>query len=198
MTSEDTKYYKVYRETVGTDFEGTIVDIETIGDFTEVGKSYPPDGQDYLGRYKKIMITTVGLLSEGELTVHIAKDKESLEKFKSRAISIMTDLSRPTYAFNKSFEEGCYFWNAGFKVLNIDYELQKFVGEKKEDVVVELGISGYDDPYHGDGGRCITAFEEGKIDEIIKHNRACLLKEYQIFKKRGAYEIKTEWLNYDE
>ena len=196
LPSEVTKNYRVYREEVSTDFEGTIVDIETIGDFIQVGTRFPPQEQDYLGKYRDMKITTVGVLSENELAIFIAKNIECVIEFQKSAIKLMSEVSSPTYAFNKSFEEGCYFWNSGFNIIRIDNELQTFAGEKKEDVVEEYGISKYNDPFHGDGGKYVAAFFEGNIDDIIKHNRACLLKEHQILKERGAKRIRTEWLNY--
>ncbi|MHA1637592.1 MAG: hypothetical protein ACTSUB_06200 [Candidatus Thorarchaeota archaeon] len=182
----------MHREQVETTFEGTIIDIETVGEFRRVG-GFSPLGQDYLGRYKDMKITTVGFLSENELSVFFVKDAESLDNFRKKAISILKTRTAPTYAFNKSFEEGCYFWNSGQESLHIDNELQSFTGEKKENVVIKLGINKYDDPFHGEGRKCVSAFFQGNIDDIVKHNRACLLKENQILAKRGAKKIKTIW-----
>ncbi|MHA1930840.1 MAG: hypothetical protein ACTSV2_19890 [Candidatus Thorarchaeota archaeon] len=192
MSRKVSKNYGMHREQVETTFEGTIIDIETVGEFRRVG-GFSPLGQDYLGRYKDMKITTVGFLSENELSVFFVKDAESLDNFRKKAISILKTRTAPTYAFNKSFEEGCYFWNSGQEILHIDNELQRFTGEKKENVVIKLGINKYDDPFHGEGRKCVSAFFQGNIDDIVKHNRACLLKENQILAKRGAKKIKTIW-----
>lgn len=68
-------------------------------------------------------------------------------------------------------------------------------GEKKETVARGLGLPGYDDPFNGEGRLCVRAFGSGKVEDIIRHNRACLLKEHGILKERGAREFRTEWLD---
>ncbi len=190
--------YKKYQEKIDTDFEGTIIDIETIGEFTKVGFGTLPLGTDYLQRYKEMKITTVGTLSEGKLTIRIANDSNNLLSFQSTAIRKMRESLSPLYAFSKPFEEGCYYWNSNYQFLEIDYELQGRVYEKKQVVTNSLAIRNYSDPFHGDGGKCKDAFLSGDLDKVVAHNRACLLKENQILLKRGAKKIATKWLDASE
>lgn len=191
---EITSSYEKYVEKRETDFDGTIVDIETIGDFRKV--AYPPNqDQDYILRYKDMKITTVGIYGGNEIQIYIAKEMNHLDQFQIKAIRIMEHVKRPTYAFNKSFEEGCYYWNSNCTLLDVDYDLQIFVGESKKSLVSKLNINNYDDPFFDDGGKCVDAFLLGNLQDIIRHNRSCLLKEHQILIIRGAKEMKTEWLD---
>ncbi|MHA2024685.1 MAG: hypothetical protein ACW98U_02195 [Candidatus Thorarchaeota archaeon] len=197
MPTKVSKRYREMKERVKTVFDGSIIDIETIGDFSEVNRGTPPMGSDYLKRYRSMRITAVGVLSAGKLTICVANGYENLDAFQKIATKVMRDTSVPLYAFNKTFEEGCYFWNSEERSLEIDYELQQAVLERKEDVVKALNIDDYDDPFHGKGVRCKSAFASGDLQSIMKHNRACLLKENQILSKRGAKKLVTKWLDID-
>jgi len=55
----------------------------------------------------------------------------------------------------------------------------------KETTVIELAIEAYGDPFPGAGFKCIQEFKKGNIDGCLKHNEACLLKEKDVFFKRG-------------
>lgn len=193
MPISESEYYLLKKEMRDSRIDGTIIDIETTGDFQK--SPDPGDMQDYLVRYEKIKITAVGTLNKNSIMVFVAKGRQSLSRFQEKAIRIMSSAGHPLYAFNKSFEEGCYYWNSGKRMLNIEHDIQKFQFEKKENVVVELGLHQHNDPFHGDGSLCKRAFELGKLHDVIAHNRACLLKEYYIFRKRGAREFKTTWLD---
>lgn len=181
-----------------TPFEGSIVDIETIGDFRKVGSRALPLGSDYLQRYQLMEITTVGILSNGKLSVYVANGQNNLDAFQQTATRKMREATSPLFAFNKAFEEACYYWNSEHKLFNIDYELQKEPFEKKENVVRMLGIDNYDDPFYGEGFKCVGAFRSNDLQSIAAHNRACLLKETQILSKRGAEKIVTRWLDHQE
>ncbi|MGB2929523.1 MAG: hypothetical protein WBB70_11490, partial [Desulfobacterales bacterium] len=64
----------------------------------------------------------------------------------------------------------------------------------KESIVKKLGISAYDDPFPGAGVKCIDEFKRGNIENCLKHNQACLLKERDILFKRGfVYPDKIEF-----
>ncbi len=186
--------YKIFQEKIDTDFEGTIIDIETIGNFG-TPSGFFPQGRDYLSRYRDMRITTIGTLSDNLLRIFIAKNEESMERFQRKATKVMRIADSPTYAFSKSFEEGCFYWNSGHDHIDLDCELQSFVGESKKSVVAKLEIDNYDDPFHDIGRKCVHAFEVDDLSNIIKHNRACLLKENQILQKRGVKRIKTKWLD---
>jgi hypothetical protein len=192
------KNYRKKVEHVDTNFEGALIDIETIGQFYGPWRDTPPLGSDYISRYKLMRITTVGILSDDTLTIFIANDVDCLDAFQKKAMEIMRRSNKPCYAFNKTFEEGCYFWNSGRKILEYEYELQQYPLEKKENVVMQLGIDDYRDPFHGDGSKCKKAFLKGDLKSIISHNRACLLKESKILEKRGAQRLATTWLDLDE
>lgn len=190
-------YYEKYEEEINTGFEGTVIDIETIGDF---GKApwVESNKADHLARFQQMKITTVGVLNDNTLQVFIAKNIESLDNFQQKAVEVMREARTPTYAFNKSFEEGCFYWNSNREILDIDFELQASSREKKIDAVKDVGIANYDDPYFDVGKMCVDAFQRGELDEIIQHNRACLLKESQILLKRGAKKYKTQWLDLEQ
>jgi len=186
-------HYIQHEEAVEADFKGTIIDIETVGEFGEA--PYSQDKEDYLARYRDIRITTVGILAGGKLQIFAAKGVEHLADFQRNAIMFMSRLTGPLHAFNKAFEEACFYWNSGREILAIDRDIQMTRGEKKEAVVRGLGLPGYDDPFNGEGRLCVRAFQSGKVGDVIRHNRACLLKEYGILKKRGAREFRTKWLD---
>lgn len=189
--------YKIRKEQADCNFEGTIVDLETIGPFTPVSSRRPEFGQDFIRKYGKIKVTTVGTLSDGVLQIAIALGPEHLDKFGKKALSIVSQSDRPLYAFNKPFEEGCLFWISR-NMLSFENELQEFPREKKERTVEKLGIPNYSDPYKGDGFRCVDAFIKGDLENIAKHNRACLLKERDILRIRGARTMQTKWLDIDK
>ena len=55
----------------------------------------------------------------------------------------------------------------------------------KESIAKKFGIRAYDDPFPGAGVKCIEEFKRGNIENCLKHNKACLLKERDILFKRG-------------
>lgn len=189
--------HKIRKEQVDCDFEGTIVDLETIGPFTPVSSRRPEFGQDFIRKYEKIKVTTVGTLSDGVLQIAIALGPEHLDEFGKKALSIVSQSDRPLYAFNKPFEEGCLFWISR-NMLDFENELQARAMENKERAVQQLKIPSYNDPYRGKGFRCVDAFIKGDLENIAKHNRACLLKERDILRIRGARTMQTKWLDIDK
>jgi len=189
--------HKIRKEPVDCDFEGTIVDFETIGLFTPMPSHRLEFGQDFIRKYQKIKVTTVGILSGGVLQIAIALGREHLDMFGKKALSIVSGSDRPLYAFNKPFEEGCLFWISR-SMFNFENELQAFAMENKERAVQQLKIPSYNDPYRGQGRRCVDAFIKGDLENIAKHNRACLLKERDILGIRGARTMQTKWLDIDK
>ncbi len=87
--------YKIRKEQADCNFEGTIVDLETIGPFTPVSSRRPEFGQDFIRKYEKIKVTTIGTLSDGVLQVAIALGPEHLDKFGKKALSIVSQSDRP-------------------------------------------------------------------------------------------------------
>ena len=189
--------YKIRKEQVDCNFEGTIVDFETIGLFTPVSPRRLEFGQDFIRKYQKIKVTTVGTLSDGVLQIAIALGQEHLDKFGKEALSIVSQSDRPLYAFNKPFEEGCLFWISR-SMFDFENELQARAMENKERAVQQLKIPSYNDPYKGKGFRCVDAFVKGDLENIAKHNRACLLKERDILRIRGSRTMQTKWLDTDK
>jgi hypothetical protein len=189
--------HKIRKEPVDCDFEGTIVDIETIGPFVNVPSHALKFGQDFIRRYQKMKVTTVGTLSDGVLQVAIALGQNHLDKFGKKVLSIVSRSDRPLYAFSKPFEEGCLYWISR-SMFDFDNELQAFSMENKERAVQQLKIPSYNDPYRGVGFKCVDAFIKGDLENIAKHNRACLLKERDLLGIRGARRMQTKWLDIDK
>ncbi len=134
-------------------FTGTIVDVETTG---------------LSPRFDRLI--TVGILCNGEYEIYQATDGSSLPDVLG---SVLHNLPRPIYAFNKSFEEG-------FLGIRIDRELQLRPFEGKNEAI---RISGVEDPlghgsrippewasYLADGGR-------DHLERIVAHNFADLQSE---------------------
>jgi len=171
----------IYSEKNDFSFNGTIIDIETIGDFCR---------QHNDSRcYRNITPTIFGYINKDALNVFCAKTESDLEELKEKIKEIFLQLKRPFYAYNCCFEIGVLFHSCG---LNVSFEgdlmKEKKPGvkwEKKEEAVVELNVSKYDDPFNGDGVECLIAWQKGDLEKAIKHNRSCLLKERDILIKRG-------------
>lgn len=166
----------IHSEEVKSDFEGTIIDIETIGEFSNLNDSR---------RYQNIIPVIFGYIDKNGLKIYCARRIESIEKLKNIIIAeILPQLKKPLYAFNCDFEKGALFHNCGITV-DFDGELNAEKYEKKKKVVSLLGIENYGDPFHDDGIKCKQAWEKGNTKLCIRHNRSCLLKERDILLKRG-------------
>ncbi len=168
---------KQLREKFDINFEGTIVDIETIGDFD---KSYRYDSR----QYKNIRQVILGYIDKDALQIYCATDAAGIEELKKLTPEIIKTLARPYYAFNCSFERGVWFNHIGVEVA-FDGELQGEPFESKKNAVRLLKISNYDDPFFDIGLECMKAWSKGEFEKAIAHNRACLLKERDILLKRG-------------
>ena len=44
-------------------------------------------------------------------------------------------------------------------------------------------------PFHGDGKLIEKAWNGGNVEDCMKHNRACLLKEAEIWNKRYNFNL---------
>jgi hypothetical protein len=168
---------KEHSENNELDFEGTIVDIETIGDFNRL---YRNDSRQYKGIRQVIL----GYINKTQLKIYCATDAEGIETLKKMTPEIIQTLARPYYAFNCSFERGVWFHHVGVEV-NFDGELQGEPYESKKNAVRFLKISNHDDPFFDIGLECMKAWGKGDFEKAIAHNRACLLKERDILLKRG-------------
>jgi len=167
-----------HKEEISSNFEGTIIDIETIGEFL----NQYPDAR----RYRDIQLVIFGSINKHALHISCAKGMEATDELKGKTEKIIDSLERPFYAFNTDFERGVLFYELG-KEINFDGELQEG-RESKGNVRSYLGIPNYDDPFYDNGYLCMTAWENGEFDKAIAHNRACLLKERDILLKRGFRE----------
>jgi hypothetical protein len=168
---------KELREDSKTEFSGTIIDIETIGDFNNL---YKFDSR----RFKGIQQVILGYINQEGLRIYCAQDKAGIEELKNLTPGIIEKLAKPLYAFNCEFESGVWFHHVGLQI-DFEGELQGVRFESKKNAVANLKISNYDDPYFDQGFMCMKAWQAGEFDKAVAHNRACLLKERDILLKRG-------------
>lgn len=166
----------IHEEKLKSNLDGTIIDIETIGEFSNEYKDSRV--------YKEIESVIFGFIDSSGLSIYCAKNKGSLEKLKNEIPSLLDNLKRPFYAFNCHFEMGVFFHSLNKKVL-FERELNERKYERKSSAVFELEIPQYNDPFRDNGKLCKEAWLQGKIDKAIAHNRSCLLKERDILLKRG-------------
>ena len=163
------------REDISSDFEGTIIDIETVGEFL----NQYPDSR----RYKDIQLVIFGFINKDALHILCARGIKALDELRERTEKIIDSLEKPFYAYNTEFERSVLFYELG-REIDFDRELQEG-RESKANARRYLGIPNYDDPFYDYGYLCMKAWEAGEFDRAIAHNRACLLKERDILIKRG-------------
>ncbi len=165
-----------HKEAISSNFEGTIIDIETIGEFLNQN----PDSR----LYKDIQLVIFGFINRHGLHISCAKGIEAINEVRENIEDIIGGLEKPFYAFNSQFERGVLFYELGGKI-DFDGELQKEKYESKASAVRDLDIPNYDDPFYDRGFWCMNAWHNREFDKAIAHNRACLLKERDILIKRG-------------
>jgi len=167
---------KYYSEIAETPFKGTIIDIETIGNFSSFRDSR---------EYYKISPVILGALYENNLHIYYIEKRDELIGFKREIRQLLTKFPRPWYAFNCDFERGVFFHSLG-EIHPFEYELNSEKYEGKGVCRVDLGIPEYGDPFNDVGKLCPQNWIQGNVDSCVKHNRACLLKERDILLKRGT------------
>lgn len=167
----------VYREIVNKNFNGTVIDIETIGNFCEQ--------YDDSRHYKLIIPVIFGYIDGDKLEINCAESQKEIITLRIMVLQILPKLRRPLYGFNCIFERGVLFHFCNIP-LNFDGELNIERYEPKRVVVSSLELSDYEDPFNDNGYYCSLAWINGKIEQVIKHNRSCLLKERDILLKRGC------------
>ncbi len=165
-----------HKEDVSSNFEGTIIDFETIGEFD----NWYSDSR----HYKAIQLVIFGFINKHTLHIFCAKGMEAINELNEKTEKLTDVFERPFYAFNSEFERGVFFYAFG-REIDFDGELQE-MREPKAKAVRDLGIPNYDDPFYDKGILCMDAWKNGEFDKAIAHNRACLLKERDILIKRGA------------
>ncbi len=168
-----------HKEDVSSNFEGTIIDIETVGEFNR-----PYQGTNDSREYQYIQQVIFGFINKHFLCIFYVREKKEIAELNEKVAEIIKGLERPFYAFHTDFERGVLFHQCGKKI-DFDGELNKEKYESKSDAVRNLSIPNYDDPFYDNGYLCLKAWENGEFDRAIAHNRACLLKEKDILIKRG-------------
>ena len=168
-----------HKEDISSNFEGTIIDIETIGEFNRQYR-----GTHDSREYQYIQKSIFGFINQQGLHILCAKGIEAINELNKKTEKLIDQLQRPSYAFQSEFERGVLFYELG-KEIEFDGELQRYRGESKGNARAELDIANYDDPFNDVGRLCMEAWENGEFDKAIAHNRACLLKERDILTKRG-------------
>ena len=162
-------------EEIKSSFEGTVIDIETIGNFTAFNDSR-----------KCAQITPVifGCIDNKALKIYCAKSQFSINKLRERIPELLQGLKRPFYAFNAPFEMAVFFHSIGVHVpFERELNLKKF--ESKKNAVSNLKIPQYKDPFNDNGKLCMEAWLKGDVETAIAHNKSCLLKERDILLQRG-------------
>ena len=135
---------------------GTIIDLETTGLSPHHDK-----------------VISLGVLHDDVYTV-IQSSGNDEAQFTSRLKSLMDSVPRPTFAFNKPFEES-------FLGVGVDFELQNRRFESKREAI---RVEGVYDPFDGSGRAVPLEWEQFLIDhrrerleKIIAHNIADLRYE---------------------
>lgn len=174
---------KIYSEKNDLPFNGTIIDLETIGHFC---RYY--DSRDY----QELKMTIFGYINNNELKILCAEGQEAIAELNKKTSTIINSLDKPFFAYNCGFEMGVLYHSCGLKIeFNGDLMKEKVIDvkwENKREACAELGVSNYGDPLNGFGGRCSSVWLNGNYEDAIKHNRSCLLSERDIFLKRGCRE----------
>ncbi len=168
-----------HKEDINSNFEGTIIDIETIGEFDERYR-YTNDSREYQHMQQVIF----GFINKHSLNIFCAKGRKAISDLRAETQKLIDSLQIPFYAFQSEFERGVFFHQLGKRV-DFDGELQRYRGESKRIARTELDIPNYADPFNDKGQLCMEAWLREEFDKAIAHNRACLLKERDILIKRG-------------
>ncbi len=170
---------KTYSEIQNLNYPGSIIDVETIGNFAH---GYPKhDSREF----KDMKIVIFGIINANKLSILCAEGKNDLDALlKTVKVGLSNYQSRqPLYAYNAHFEMGTLYHHYGIKI-PFDFELQPIDCKNKEAHMENLGIyNDYGDPFNAPPSRglqCSKAWESNDFDRAIRHNRACLLKEQAI------------------
>jgi hypothetical protein len=181
---------ELHEKQEGLNYQGTIIDIETIGDYTP--NVYPKyDSREF----NKIKCVIFGYINKSGVHVHCAegiKDISNLEDTVKLLVKGLTNL-RPLYALNCHHEMGVLFHHMGIELI-FDKELQAKDYESKESALVTMSIDGkcFKDPFQGTakpGLECKIAWENDQYEMSLRHNRACLLKEQALMLKGRGIPI---------
>jgi len=190
---------------MGEKIDGTIIDIETIGEFCE-GFG--------VERYKQVRPITAGFLCDStiEILYITGEAANDFRRLKNAVESKLVRVKRPFYAFNAEFEMGVLHWFLGRSV-KFDRDLMlktvtacgNQVWESKRVLVKCLGIQNFDDPFWDLGYKVPDSWQRYQatgdkkfLEDIVLHNRACLLKEHAILNTRKRWrEIQHDQMGDD-
>ena len=175
-----------HQEDSVAEFDGTIIDIETIGRF-DSGYRNTSDVREF----QYIRQVMFGWIDRAGLNILHVRNADDITELNERVADVIDSLSHPFYAFNTSFERAVLYHQMG-QQYDFEGELQKEKYESKANAVHALGIPNYDDPFNDKGILCQEAWQDGRFDEAVAHNRACLLKERDILLLRGFRQ--PDWL----
>ncbi len=186
-------------------YAGTIIDIETIGDYCSQYKcrsrdiNIPRDSREY----QEHRLVIFGYINRQGFHIYCAKGNESIQELEEKARQLLTilDKERPLYALNCHQEMSVFFHQLKVKII-FDKELQSEVYESKEEALRILRIfNSFGDPFQNErkpGYACQIAWKNGYFDNAIKHNQACLLKEQALLLKgRGITPIPLDFKETD-
>ena len=163
----------INREHSSMRIKGTIIDLESIGGFD---REYPPWDPR---QYANISPTIFGYITGENLVQHCAEGEEQIQEIVDTMKDALPRLEQPFYALNCNFER-CVISNACRQDHSFqDVRENKYYGSKRA-IREWLGIPTYDDPFQGDGLRCMHEWHRGNYDDCLRHNRACLLIERDI------------------
>ena len=165
------------KETIKRGVNGTIIDIETIGEFIRQYPSYD------LMCYSELRPTIFGYLTEDNLVQYCAEGSNDISELIKIIRDTMPQLPKPYYALNCYFERGILFHRCDLEPEFIDVR-----GEtrgRKWAIRESLGIPSYNDPFNGVGYTCLLEWKKENYGQCLAHNRACLLIERDILEKVG-------------
>ncbi len=168
---------KEYHANQNLSYTGTVIDIETKGEFCD---KYKGDSREY----KDLRIVIFGYINKKSIHIYCAQDNEDIPivEEKTKQLLETLDKGRPLYAYNCQNEMSVFFHRLNLKILfDKELQFQSRPYKSKEAALRDLGIfNNYGDPFQNEqkpGKACGIAWMNGHYDTAIKHNRACLLKE---------------------
>ncbi len=160
------------QEPASTNFKGTIIDLETIGEFNRQYPSYD------LMHYSTLKPTILGYLCDNTLIQHCAEGLEEISELIDIITKTIPKLPQPYYALNCYFERGILYHGSDLEPEFID--VRGKIRGAKWDIREKLGIPKYNDPFNGSGYTCLLEWKKGNYGQCLAHNRSCLLIERDI------------------
>jgi len=151
-----------------------IIDVETIDDLKSK-------------KIHELRPSVVGIFFKYRIKQFVLHNLTSYEKFRYIVRKELNRLPQPFLAFNANFDKNVL---KGFTGVSYKFgEIQEHRFQKKQKAKESYGIKVYD-PFNGDGYLAIVhyrRFLENRNEEhlglVVKHNLACLLTEYFLWKR---------------